>query len=101
VHVEIPLAGSLFVLLTLNLAIAAPSTPAQVGAFELGTVAALRLLHVPEEHALAVAVLYHLTQVIPVTLLGLPDLLLITRARAAAARAESLPAAPSARQADM
>jgi uncharacterized membrane protein YbhN (UPF0104 family) len=99
VHVEIPFAGTLFVLLTLNLAIAAPSTPAQVGAFELGTVAALRVLHVPEEPALAVALLYHLAQVIPVTLLGLPDLLLITRARAVA-RAESAPAAPSARQAD-
>ena len=93
VHVQIPLAGIFFVLLTLNLAIAAPSTPAQVGAFELGALAALRLLHVPEEQALAAALLYHLAQAIPVTLLGLPDLLLITRARAAA-RAGSPPAAP-------
>ena len=93
VRVQIPIAGIFFVLLTLNLAIAAPSTPAQVGAFELGALAALRLLHVPEEQALAVALLYHLVQAIPVTLLGLPDLLLITRARAAA-RAESRRATP-------
>lgn len=98
-HTQTSLAGALFVLLTLNVAIAAPSTPAQVGAFELGAVAALRVLHLSEESALAVALLYHLIQAIPVTVLGLPDLLLITRARAAA-RAGSSPAAPSAPPAD-
>jgi uncharacterized protein (TIRG00374 family) len=81
---DIPLAGTVFVMLTLNLAIAVPSTPAGVGAFELGAVAALRVLHVGEGPALAVALLYHVVQVVPVTVLGLPDLLSITRARAAA-----------------
>ncbi|GAC1342688.1 MAG: lysylphosphatidylglycerol synthase transmembrane domain-containing protein [Myxococcales bacterium] len=89
---EIPLAGAVFVMLTLNLAIAVPSTPASVGAFELGAVAALRVLQVAEGPALAVALLYHLVQMVPVTVLGLPDLLSITRARAAA-RAGSSPAA--------
>jgi uncharacterized membrane protein YbhN (UPF0104 family) len=81
---DIPLAGTVFVMLTLNLAIAVPSTPAGVGAFELGAVAALRVLHVGEGPALAVALLYHVVQMVPVTVLGLPDLLSITRARAAA-----------------
>jgi glycosyltransferase 2 family protein len=81
---EIPFAGTIFVMLTLNLAIAIPSTPASVGAFELGAVAALRVLHVAEGPALAVALLYHVVQMVPVTVLGLPDLLSITRARAAA-----------------
>lgn len=98
-HAEASLAGAFFVLLTLNLATAAPSTPAQVGAFELGALAALRVLHLPEESALAVALLYHVVQAVPVTVLGLPDLLLITRARAAA-RAGSSPEAPSAPPAD-
>lgn len=89
---EISLPGAVFAMLTINLAIAVPSTPASVGAFELGAVASLRVLHVAEGPALAVALLYHLVQMVPVTALGLPDLLSITRARAAA-RAGSSPAA--------
>ena len=61
----------LLILFTLNLTIAVPSTPAQVGALEVGALAALRLLHVPDEPALAFALLYHVLQVIPLLIAGL------------------------------
>jgi uncharacterized membrane protein YbhN (UPF0104 family) len=69
----------LLVLLSLNLAIAVPSTPAQVGAFELGASAPLALLGVPPERALAFALLYHVMQALPTTLAGLPLLRAVRR----------------------
>ena len=64
----------LLVLLVLNIAIALPSTPAQVGPFEAAAAGSLALLGVPAEPALAFAILYHAMQAIPVTLLGAPGL---------------------------
>lgn len=67
-----PSAGTcVLVLFAINLAIALPSTPGHLGAFELGGVVALRLLHVSDARALAFALLYHLVQVLPVLLSGL------------------------------
>ena len=54
-----------------RIAVALPSTPGHVGAFELGGVVALRLLHVSDARALAFALLYHLVQILPVMLVGL------------------------------
>jgi len=48
-----------------------PSTPAQVGALEVGALAALQLLHVDKEPALAFALLYHAAQVLPLIAAGL------------------------------
>jgi hypothetical protein len=48
-----------------------PSTPAQVGALEVGALAALDLLHVGHEAALAFALLYHALQVVPLIAAGL------------------------------
>jgi uncharacterized membrane protein YbhN (UPF0104 family) len=67
----LPVAGAPLILFTSVLAIAPPSTPAQVGALELGVLSATRLLGIAEEPALAFALLYHATQVIPVVLVGL------------------------------
>lgn len=83
VGAPIPPAGALLVLLSLNLAIAVPSTPAQVGAFELGASAPLALLGVLPERALAFALLYHVMQALPTTLAGLPLLREVRRARPA------------------
>ena len=83
---HVPWAAPLLVLLVLNIAIALPSTPAQVGPFEAAAAGALVLLGVPAESALAFAILYHAMQVIPVTLLGAPGLRL---ARTAAAENEA------------
>jgi uncharacterized membrane protein YbhN (UPF0104 family) len=58
-------------LFTLNLTIMVPSTPAQVGAFEVGALVGLKVLHVEGEPALAFALLYHALQVIPIILGGL------------------------------
>jgi uncharacterized membrane protein YbhN (UPF0104 family) len=68
--------GAVLVLLFINFAIAAPSTPAQLGAFEAGAVFALNLLGAPTEKALAFALLYHFMQAIPVTIAGLEGVLL-------------------------
>ncbi|MBS1123433.1 MAG: hypothetical protein H6Q90_5661 [Deltaproteobacteria bacterium] len=71
VGIDLPIAGGLLILFTLNLTIMIPSTPAQVGALEVGALAALDLLHVSHEPALAFALLYHALQVIPIVTVGL------------------------------
>jgi uncharacterized membrane protein YbhN (UPF0104 family) len=71
VHVSLPWAAPLVVLLAISAATAMPSTPGHVGTLELAAVGALMLLGVGREQALAFALLYHAMQVIPVTLIGL------------------------------
>jgi uncharacterized membrane protein YbhN (UPF0104 family) len=71
VDIDLPIAAGLLILFTLNLTIMVPSTPAQVGALEVGALAALGLLHVAHEPALAFALLYHAVQVIPLIAAGL------------------------------
>jgi uncharacterized membrane protein YbhN (UPF0104 family) len=71
VDIHLPIAAGLLILFTLNLTIMVPSTPAQVGALEVGALAALDLLHVGHEAALAFALLYHALQVIPLIAAGL------------------------------
>jgi uncharacterized membrane protein YbhN (UPF0104 family) len=61
----------LLILFTLNLAITAPSTPAGVGALEVGVLAATRLLGIPDEPAAALALLYHGLQILPLLVVGL------------------------------
>lgn len=70
VGVDLPVAAGLFILFGLNLAIMVPSTPASVGALEAGALAALTVLGVPKEPALAFALLYHALQVIPLIAAG-------------------------------
>ena len=71
VDIELPWPGALLVLFTLNLAIALPSTPGQVGPLELGAAAGLHVMHVSEESALAFGLLYHALQVVPLLAVGL------------------------------
>jgi hypothetical protein len=61
----------LLILFTLNLAITAPSTPAGVGALEVGVLLATRLLGIPDEPATALALLYHGLQIFPLLVVGL------------------------------
>ena len=58
------------VLVGMNLAIALPSTPAQLGAFEAGTALSLTLFGVGAEQAVAFALLYRVVQWGPATLVG-------------------------------
>jgi uncharacterized membrane protein YbhN (UPF0104 family) len=81
VHVPLPWSEGLLILLFLNLAIAIPSTPAQVGAMEMGIIAGLTLLGIQGERAIAFALLYHGIQILPLMLAMLLDLRFILAAR--------------------
>jgi uncharacterized protein (TIRG00374 family) len=70
VGIDVPIGAGLLILFTLNLTIIVPSTPASVGALELGVLAATRLLHIPDEPALAFALIYHALQVVPLIVAG-------------------------------
>lgn len=80
---SIPVAGPILVLVSLNLALAVPSTPGRIGVFELGAAFGLRLLGLSEGDALAAALLCHLIQFVPTTVLGLAGLSLALSARRA------------------
>jgi uncharacterized membrane protein YbhN (UPF0104 family) len=67
------LSAALTVLLITNLAIAVPVTPGNVGAHELGSAFALKLLGAQAETATAFALLYHGLHTIPVLLAGFVD----------------------------
>lgn len=71
VGIHLPFGSGLLVLFTLNLTIAVPSTPGQVGALEAGVLAATRLLHIPDEPAFAFALLYHVLQILPLLIVAL------------------------------
>jgi uncharacterized membrane protein YbhN (UPF0104 family) len=74
VGIQIPLAGTLLILFTVNMAILIPSTPAYIGAMEIGAIVALDLLGVPRTEGVAFGLLYHAMQVVPLVLVGLIDL---------------------------
>lgn len=71
VGLALPFGASLVVLFALNIAIALPSTPGQLGALELGALVGLRMLGAPEAESLAFALLYHILQLVPVVAIGL------------------------------
>jgi glycosyltransferase 2 family protein len=95
VDIHLPIAAGLLILFTLNLTIAVPSTPAQVGALEVGALVGLGLLGVPREAGLAFALLYHATQVIPLVAAGLVLELRLVLGRDIEAPAPDGPAAGS------
>lgn len=74
VGIDLPVGSWVSVLLAINVAIALPSTPAQVGVLEAGAVLALATFGVPTGQAMAFAVLYHAAHVVPTTALGLVGL---------------------------
>jgi len=73
VGVSAPAASGLLVLLAVNLAIAIPVVPGNLGTFELGAVASLQPFGVSPDLGLAVGLLYHMAQVLPVATLALLD----------------------------
>jgi glycosyltransferase 2 family protein len=90
---ELPVAAAMLVLLTVNLAIAVPSTPGQVGVLEFGAMVGLQMLGVDRERGLAFALLYHGMQVVPLVSVALLDLRLVitTRRGALAEQARARP----------
>ncbi len=85
--------ASLLVLLAVNLGLVFQVTPANVGLSEATAVAALAVLGIDGPRALAMAVLYHLVQIVPVTLAGLEGLRLLGEAKAAKAESDAAQAA--------
>ncbi len=71
VGIDLPIGAGVLVLFAINVTIAIPSTPAQLGALELGAVLGLHALHVSDERSLAFALIYHALQIIPITIAGL------------------------------
>ncbi|MES1165916.1 MAG: lysylphosphatidylglycerol synthase transmembrane domain-containing protein [Verrucomicrobiota bacterium] len=70
VHLPIEPRLAAVVLLAINVAMAVPSSPAGAGAFEGAVVVVLTLAGIEKSSAVAFALLYHLVQVIPVTIAG-------------------------------
>jgi len=63
VGIPLHLEAALLVLLAVNLAIAIPAAPGNLGSLELGAAFALTTVHVPEAPAAAFAILYHGVQI--------------------------------------
>lgn len=87
--IHLPLWSTLLVLVAVNLAIIVPSTPANIGTFELACMLAYTFLGVDENVGLLIGATYHLAQVLPVTVIGAVLLIVenINPWRAAAASA--------------
>jgi hypothetical protein len=71
IALPIPVPLAFVVLLGINAAMLLPSMPASAGAFEAGATLVLVLAGISKHSAVAFALLYHLVQVVPVTLAGL------------------------------
>jgi uncharacterized membrane protein YbhN (UPF0104 family) len=71
VGITIPIGGAMLILFTFNLTVAIPSTPGQIGALQVGALAATSLMHIPKEPALAFALLYQAMQIMPLLVVGL------------------------------
>ncbi len=79
--IDVPAATSALLLLTLSVAVVVPVVPGHVGMLEAGAIAALRMVGVPNEPALAFALLYHVGQMVYV-LCALPGITLLRGAQA-------------------
>lgn len=88
VGIDLPVTATPLILFTLCLAITLPSTPAGIGAHQVGAMVALDLLHAPREPALAFALLYHALQVVPWTIAGLVLELNLVRGKLGPGRAQ-------------
>ena len=68
---QLPWTSTMFVVLAVNLAIALPSAPGNLGTFEFASILAYGFVGVDKATALGVGIFFHFLQVIPVTLVGL------------------------------
>lgn len=72
--IQVSFGGALLVQSAMAFGIAVPSTPGYFGPFEAALVAVLSLFGISDTTAFSYAVTYHLTTLLPVTLLGLVSL---------------------------
>ncbi len=78
--IDAPLAVAVLLTCTTNLAMLLPSSPGAIGVFHIAATASLLPFGVPETRALSFAILAHLVNVVPVSLIG-AALLLASRER--------------------
>jgi len=70
VHLDLPFRAGWTVLAFVGVGISVPSAPGYVGVFHAAATAALEVFGVPRSAALAFALLYHASVIVPITLLG-------------------------------
>jgi len=70
-RIDAPVSTAAVVLMAVNLALAIPGPPGNIGTLELGATLALVWFGVAKEKALALGVVYHLLQIVPISLLGI------------------------------
>jgi glycosyltransferase 2 family protein len=70
VHLDLPFGAGWTVLAFVGVGISVPSAPGYVGVFHAAATAALELFGVPRSTALAYAVLYHASALVPITVVG-------------------------------
>ncbi|OGQ48946.1 MAG: hypothetical protein A3I09_03295 [Deltaproteobacteria bacterium RIFCSPLOWO2_02_FULL_47_10] len=68
--VHLPLVSVLLVIVAVNIAIAVPSAPANLGTFELACILAYSSLGVDKNLGLLIGAMYHILQVLPVIITG-------------------------------
>jgi len=69
-HFKLDIQIAVIVLAIVNLGLIIPSSPGFIGTFQFFCVAALGLFAIDRSHALSFAVVYHLSQWVPTTLVG-------------------------------
>lgn len=69
--IHLPLQSAFFLLVVLCIGVAAPSAPGFVGMIQFVSVIGLGFFGVPASQAVSYSILYHLSQYIPITALGL------------------------------
>jgi hypothetical protein len=69
--IALPLPATVVLLMAINVMLAFPMTPANLGTLEIGATLGLLGFGVPQERALAFALCYHVLQAVPTAILGL------------------------------
>lgn len=67
----IPIYGSLILLVMLGLGVMIPSAPGYIGTIQFVCVYGLAIFSIPKSQALSFSILYHITQFVPITCIGL------------------------------
>ncbi|MBT5876806.1 MAG: flippase-like domain-containing protein [Candidatus Latescibacteria bacterium] len=70
-NLELPFMGSLLMMAILGFGVTIPSSPGYVGTFQASCVIGLAIFSVSRSEALSFSIVYHASQYIPVTLVGL------------------------------
>ncbi len=70
-QIEIPVIAYFLMLVTVNMGMLIPSTPGGLGIFQFAVVKSLEIFAITSTAGMAVAIVLHMIQIIPVTIIGL------------------------------